>query len=119
MKITAVRIRVLRSRSAAYGHDAAEFEAQLEDGDDPVEVAAALRAMCETEVRQGAEQARVTDRIGDLYGELRGLEDQVAGGEKRVKGARETLRQFDAFIQAAKKAGVHVPQALESSLIPL
>ncbi len=118
MKITAIRIRVLRSRSVGYGHDAAEIEAQLEDGDDATEVAAELRRRCEAEVTHGAEHARVLNKIGDTYATLKRLEDQAAGYEKQVKEARETLRQFEQFLEAAAEAGVHVPQPLARHSLP-
>jgi len=118
LKITHIRIRVLRSRPVGYGHDAAEIEAQLEEGDDPDEVTAELRRRCEAAVRQGAEQSRIMDKISDAYDQLRSLEEQVKRNETQVKQARDTLHQFDAFIQAAAKAGVHVPQPLTHGLIP-
>ena len=119
MKITHVRIRVLRSRATGYGHDAAEIEAQIEDGDDVAEVAAELRRRCEAEVRQGADASRALDRITDLYEKLKRLEDQVAAKETQIKEARDLIGQFENFLTAAQKAGVHVPAPLaQRFLIP-
>ena len=118
MKVTHVRIRVLRSRSTGYGHDAAEIEAQLEDGDDVAQVAADLRIRCEAEVRQGAEKSRVLDKLTDHYETLQRLEKQVEGYEAKVKAARDALGQFENFLDAAEKAGVHVPAPLAQNMIP-
>jgi GTP cyclohydrolase FolE2 len=116
MKITAVRIRVLRSRSAAYGHDAAEFEAQLEDGDDPIAVAADLRRMCETEVRQGAEISRNYDTLEVLREQLVSYERSIEGTKAESRKMTEMVNQFPAFIEAARKAGVRVPAMLDEEL---
>jgi hypothetical protein len=116
MKITAVRIRVLRSRSTGYGHDAAEFEAQLEDGDDPIAVAADLRRMCETEVRQGAEISRNYDTLESLREQIIGYERSLEGRKAEGKNLAEMLGQFPAFVEAARKAGVRVPQMLDGKL---
>ena len=116
MKITAVRIRVLRSHSTGYGHDAAEFEATLDEGDDAVSVAADLRRMCETEVRRAHEISRAYTTLESLREQIVGYERNVEGKKAESKNLADMLRAFPDFVEAARKAGVRVPAMLNQEL---
>ena len=100
MKITAVRIRVLRSHSTGYGHDAAEFEATLDEGDDAVSVAADLRRMCETEVRQAHEISRA-------YTTLESLREQIVGYERSVEGKKAESKKLADMVRALQSNAIN------------
>ena len=118
MKITHIRIRVLRSRSTGYGHDAAEIEAQLEDGDDPDQVIADLRTRCETEVRQGAEVSRLMDTLDGMRGELRFAEDRRDALRKEERALRASIMASTKLINLAVKEGIELPADLSDAVIP-
>jgi predicted RNase H-like nuclease (RuvC/YqgF family) len=118
MKITAIRIRVLRSRSTGYGHDAAEIEAQIEDGDDPDTVAAELRRRCETEVRQGAEHSRMIDTLDDLRRDLINYEREVARLKSDCDRARKAIKECEGLAELAAERGIPLTPEAERLALP-
>jgi hypothetical protein len=113
MKITAIRIRILRSRPTGYGHDAAEIEAQVEYGDDPLEVAAVLRRMCEAEVRRGEEASTLVDMVQSLRSEVARNENALEGLRVEAADARQAIREQQEFIRMASEKGVPLPASIE------
>lgn len=112
MKITHIRIRKLVSRPVGYGHDAAEIEAALEEGDDPADVAARLHGQVEAEIRHGEERGRLFETLDELR-------DQVALAERRrdrLKGeiaeANAELEQIDGLCDLAKEHGIELPKSI-------
>lgn len=118
MKITHIRIRILRSRSTGYGHDAAEIEAQLEPGDNPTEVAAALRKRCETEVRQGAEVSHLIDRLDDLRCEVVQAEHRRDELRKEAAALGKSITACTKLVNLAESVGIELPPDLSTHVIP-
>lgn len=118
MKITAIRIRKLVSRPTGYGHDAAEIEAQVEDGDDVESVAASLHSHCEAEIRRGREFADLRRTLDDLRSDVMRLQRQRDGIEDDLKRIRDQIAEAQDFAEAAEKAGLKVPPALARLTIP-
>ena len=118
MKITHVRIRALRSRPTGYGHDAAEFEAILEDGDDPAEVAAELRKRCEIEIRHGAEVSRLIDTIDSIRSEVRHAEQRRDGLKKESDELRAAIMSCSKLVDLADREGIEMPAELTNHVLP-
>lgn len=118
MKITAIRIRKLVSRSVGYGHDAAEIEAQIEEGDDPDAVAAELHRRVDAEIRQGAERNRLTVTMTELYDAVTDLERQKERLTKQVEANRKAIREHEGLLELANERGIKLDGDLADQLIP-
>lgn len=118
MKITHIRIRVLRSRPVGYGHDAAEIEAQLEDGDDPDLVTTELRKRCETEVRQSAEASRLIDTIDSIREEVVAAERSRNELRKEADELRASIMGCTKLLNLAEREGIELPSDLTTHVIP-
>jgi|ERR1700733_11297627 len=118
MKITAIRIRVLRSRSSGYGHDACEIEAQVEEGDDPGEVAADIRSRCEAEVRQSAEEHRLIQSVDGLRSEVVSLERKRDQLKAEVNAAHKAIGDCEDLVQHAQRHGLKLPVAVDALALP-
>ena len=118
MKITHIRIRVLRSRPVGYGHDAAEIEAQLEDGDDPGVVTTELRKRCETEVRQSAEASRLIDTIDSIREEVVFAERRRDELRKEANALHASIIGCTKLLGIAEREGIELPSDLTTHVIP-
>lgn len=118
MKITAIRIRKLVSRATGYGHDAAEIEAAVEDGDDPAAVAEELHRLVDTQIRQGADADRLRYTLDDLRSEVVRLERQKSGLVRELADQREEICKHEALAEMAVKAGIKLGPVLDNLLRP-
>lgn len=118
MRITHMRFRKLVSRAIGYGHDAAEIEVALDDGDDPAVVSAELHRLVDAEVRQSEERERLVGLLGEYRTEVVILEGQLSGLTKSINARRATIKQHNTFIAAAIKAGIEVPADISEDEIP-
>ena len=117
MKITAIRIRKLVSRERGYGHDAAEIEAAVEDGDNPEDVAATLHNMVDAQIRAGSREAHLRETMEQLYENIHGLERRRDIVNQELADQNAAIRKNDALIKLGKKHGIDVTEA-ENATMP-
>ena len=118
MRITHMRFRKLVSRAIGYGHDAAEIEVALDDGDDPAVVSAELHRLVDAEVRQGEEREKLVGTLDEYRKEVVWLECQLSGLSNSINARRATIKRHNKFIADAVKAGVEVPSDISEDEIP-
>jgi hypothetical protein len=118
MKITAIRIRKLVSRPTGYGHDAAEIEAQVEEGENYEDVAARLHLLVEAEVRRGREIGSLAGTLDMLREDVVRLERTRTGIEGDIERIRDEIAAATDFAEAAEKAGLKLPPALQRLALP-
>ena len=118
MRITHIRLRMLRSHVSGYGHDAAEIEAALDPGDEPDEVAQWVRQRLEAELRHGAEGRRLNATLNDLIEAVARAEAKRDAIADSLDAFQSTLEKCKAFIAAAKEKGIEIPSELNDVLLP-
>jgi hypothetical protein len=118
MRITAIRIRKLVSRATGYGHDAAEIEAALEDGDDPDTVATELRQRVDTEIRHSQERSLLDGILDELRYEVVRLERQRDGLHREIDDQRKIINDIEKLAEMANTMRIVLPPALDDLLRP-
>ena len=118
MKITAIRIRKLVSRATGYGHDAAEIEAAVEDGEDPAAVAEELHRLVDTQIRQGADADRLRYTLDDLRSEVVRLERQKLALAQDIGKQAEAISKHEVLAEMAAKAGIKLGPVLDNLVMP-
>ena len=113
MRITAIRIRKLRSHQHGYGHDAAEIEAAVEDGDDPAVVAETLHAAVEAELYRANRKHDALRSLSELNGQIATSEHEKARLERICAELKADVARQRAIIAAHEKlAGLAKQQNL-------
>lgn len=116
MLITAVRIRRLVSSTRGYNHHAIEAEAAVLQGDDPNQIRDELTAWIDIGIRQQTEFDGLRGDLDKARAAVREVERRHDNLVAINRGLRASLDKFDEFLDAARKAGIPIPEALDDTL---
>jgi hypothetical protein len=106
MNVTHIRIRKLVSRDTGYGHDAAEIEAQVEDGDDWEQVAIEVHRMVDSQIRQGKEAYGLRHCLDDLRTLVHNIERERDDLAKQISENRKIIQPYEKLEILARNHGI-------------
>src|SRR4051794_10510048 len=111
MKITAIRIRKLVSTRHGHGHNAVEFTAAVEEGDNPLEIAAKLRQMVDLQIH-------LADQREGLMHSLESLKAQVEQTSQILSDMKDQLNEtLDRVDQCGELFGLAVERGIDVSAL--
>jgi predicted nucleic acid-binding Zn-ribbon protein len=112
MRVTAIRIRKLVSREVGYGNDAAEFEAEVEAGDDLQVVADKLHQLVGAEIAKAQGRDELIDNLADLQDQLTGLSRQLTALKAEIEENDRVIAAHEELAELARERGIRAASQL-------